>query len=113
MPSTPFIDVRKGSVAGTGKDKRTPIALLSILSPLIPYPSNLVHSLTYLAPHLATSFSLSRHYTNIEAEAAGLQHRRHGVPHTFSSGVGAVSEDSRQTAKLSFLEELVSTGAEE
>ncbi|KAI9857463.1 MAG: hypothetical protein M1813_008213 [Trichoglossum hirsutum] len=111
-PFRPFIDVRKGSAAGTGKDKRTPIAVLSILSPVIPYPSNLVNSLTYLAPHLATSFSLSRHYTNIEAEAAGRQHRRHGVPHRLSPVDRAASGDS-QTAKLSCLEELVSTSAEE
>ncbi|KAH8194649.1 hypothetical protein TruAng_011183 [Truncatella angustata] len=35
-----------------------PIAILSILSPLIPYPSNLRYSLEHLASHLATSFSL-------------------------------------------------------
>ncbi|KAH0537018.1 hypothetical protein FGG08_006153 [Glutinoglossum americanum] len=111
--SRSFIDIRKGSVSGTGKDKRTPIAVLSILSPVIPYPSNLVNSLTHLSPHLATSFSLSRHYTNLEAEAAGLQHRRHGVSHGLSPGGSTISGDSRQAAKLACLEKLVSTGAEE
>ncbi|KAI9783966.1 MAG: hypothetical protein M1839_002911 [Geoglossum umbratile] len=107
--SRPFVDVRNRSISGNGRDKRTPIALLSILSPVIPYPSNLVNSLTRLAPHLATSFSLSRHYTSIEAEVVGLQHRRHG----FSSGAGVVSGDGRQTGKLSCLERLVPTDAEE
>ncbi|KAH0558497.1 hypothetical protein GP486_004847 [Trichoglossum hirsutum] len=112
-PFRPFVDARRRSVAGAVKDKRTPIAVLSILSPVIPYPSNLVNSLTYLAPHLATSFSLSRHYTNIEAEATGRKHRRHSTAHRLSSGAGGVLGDGRQAAKLSCLEELVSTGADE
>lgn len=68
------------------KEKKIPIAILSILSPIIPYPSNLRHSLEHLAPHLATSFSLCRHYTNLENEIAGLSRKR---PHT--SGFGAVA----------------------
>ncbi|ROW04243.1 hypothetical protein VSDG_01093 [Cytospora chrysosperma] len=40
------------------KEKQTPIAILSILSTTIPYPSNLRYSLENLSPHLATSFSL-------------------------------------------------------
>lgn len=67
------------------KEKRTPIAILSILSPIIPYPSTLRHALEHLAPHLATSFSLCRHFTNLETEVAGLSRKR---PHT--SGFGAV-----------------------
>ncbi len=68
------------------KEKRVPIAILSILSPIIPYPTNLRHSLEHLAPHLATSFSLCRHYTNLENEIAGLSRKR---PQT--SGFGAVA----------------------
>ncbi|KAK1497323.1 hsp90-like protein [Colletotrichum tamarilloi] len=75
------------------KDKPAPIAILSILSPVIPYPSNLRHSLEYLAPHLATSFSLCRHYTNLETELAGLNRRR---PHT--AGFGALAADGRPLA---------------
>ncbi|KAJ0280202.1 hypothetical protein Brms1b_011221 [Colletotrichum noveboracense] len=86
------------------KDKPAPIAILSILSPIIPYPSNLRHSLEYLAPHLATSFSLCRHYSNLETELAGLNRRR---PHT--AGFGAIAADGRPLAdpasigNLSFL----------
>ena len=68
----------------------TPIAILSILSPVIPYPSSLRHSLSHLAPHLATSFSLCRHYTNLETELAGLRRRR---PST--AGFGAIGPDGR------------------
>ena len=73
------------------KEKQTPIAILSILSPVIPYPSNLRHSLEHLSPHLATSFSLCRHYTNLENEIAGLSRKR---PQT--TGFGAVAPGSRQ-----------------
>ncbi|KAK0389755.1 hypothetical protein NLU13_3328 [Sarocladium strictum] len=72
------------------KKKTTPIAILSILSPYIPYPSSLRHSLEHLAPHMATSFSLCRHYTNLETEMAGMKRRR---PHT--TGFGAVASDGR------------------
>ncbi|KAK3314993.1 hypothetical protein B0H66DRAFT_482174 [Apodospora peruviana] len=77
----------------TIKDKHSPIAILSILSPIIPYPSNLRHSLEHLAPHLATSFSMCRHYTNLETELNGLQKRRPGT-----SGFGAVGPDGRLLA---------------
>ncbi|KAH8842496.1 hypothetical protein MCOR27_007048 [Pyricularia oryzae] len=70
-PSTPV----SASPSSGYKEKHSPIAVLSILSPIIPYPSNLRHSLAHLAPHLATSFSLCRHYTNLEVELAGLQKR--------------------------------------
>ncbi|KAK4180310.1 putative signal transduction histidine-protein kinase [Triangularia setosa] len=75
------------------KEKHAPIAILSILSPIIPYPSNLRHSLDHLAPHLATSFSLCRHYTNLEIELSGLQKRR---PQT--AGFGALGPDGRPLA---------------
>ncbi|KAK3488338.1 hypothetical protein B0T13DRAFT_105609 [Neurospora crassa] len=75
------------------KEKHAPIAILSILSPIIPYPTNLRHSLEHLAPHLATSFSLCRHYTNLETELNGLQKRR---PQTV--GFGALGPDGRPLA---------------
>jgi len=68
------------------KGKQSPIAILSILSPVIPYPSTLRHSLQHLAPHLATSFSLCRHFSNLEIEIAGLSRKR---PQT--TGFGAVA----------------------
>lgn len=72
------------------KEKQTPIAILSILSPAIPYPSNLRYSLENLAPHLATTFSLCRHYSTLEAEVTKMHHRR---PHV--TGFGAVDADGR------------------
>ncbi|KAK4455492.1 hypothetical protein QBC34DRAFT_390065 [Podospora aff. communis PSN243] len=83
------------------KEKHAPIAILSLLSPIIPYPANLRHSLEHLAPHLATSFSLCRHYTNLETELSGLQKRR---PHT--AGFGALGPDGRPLADASAIASL-------
>ncbi|GAO19616.1 uncharacterized protein UV8b_08196 [Ustilaginoidea virens] len=73
------------------RNRSAPIAILSILSTVIPYPSALRHSLEHLAPHMATSFSLCRHYSNLETELAGLQRRR---PST--TGFGAVAPFANQ-----------------
>ncbi|TVY35134.1 Peroxide stress-activated histidine kinase [Lachnellula occidentalis] len=56
-------------------EKQTPVAILSLLTPVIPYPSNLKHSLDFLAPHLATSYSLCRHHSNLQTEIAGLSRK--------------------------------------
>ncbi|SPQ27630.1 b6be1a17-8a3c-42e6-933f-5270dd50581f [Thermothielavioides terrestris] len=90
------------------KEKHAPIAILSILSPVIPYPSNLRQSLEYLAPHLANSFSLARHYSNLETELNGLQKRR---PHT--AGFGALGPDGRPLADPTALASLACSPAEE
>ncbi|RDW68348.1 hypothetical protein BP5796_09005 [Coleophoma crateriformis] len=78
------------------KEKRTAIAILSILSPIIPYPSSLRNSLEALAPHLATSFSLCRHFSNLETEVAGLSRKR---PQT--TGFGAVAGGGRYSERVS------------
>ncbi|OAA80349.1 autoinducer 2 sensor kinase/phosphatase luxQ [Akanthomyces lecanii RCEF 1005] len=72
------------------KNKPAPIAILSILSTVTPYPPNLRKSLEHLSHHMATSFSLARHYTNLETELAGIQRRR---PPT--TGFGAVAPYGR------------------
>lgn len=82
-----------GSSPEQSDAKRMPIAILSLLAPVVPYPSNLVHSLEQLAPHLATSFSLCRHYSHLETEIAGLTRKR---PQT--TGFGGVTNDGRPLA---------------
>jgi signal transduction histidine kinase len=58
---------------------RFPVAVVSFLSPIIPYPANLRQSLTYLIPHLTTSFSLAQQYSHLERQlAAGLDKLRFG-----------------------------------
>lgn len=86
------------SPASPKKAKPAPIAILSILSPVIPYPSNLRHSLEHLAPHMATSFSTCRQYSNLETELAGIQRRR---PST--TGFGAVAPDGRPLTNANHL----------
>ncbi|KAJ9141951.1 Hsp90-like protein [Pleurostoma richardsiae] len=93
----PGFPTQPSSEAST-KEKQTPIAILSILSPIIPYPSHLRHSLEHLAPHLATSYSLARHYSNLEAELAGLQRRRPQI-----AGFGGVDPDGRPLADAATL----------
>ncbi|KAK9376157.1 uncharacterized protein V1513DRAFT_397029 [Lipomyces chichibuensis] len=55
------------SVRAPGSRKRhiVPIAIISILSDVIPYPMNLVKSLTAFAPHMASSYSLAEAYSNL------------------------------------------------
>ncbi len=72
-----------GSVASTDHDPKTPIAILSILSPTLPYPANLVSSLKLLAPHLATSFHQSRQYTTVLKEVMAFSGHRYGQTNSF------------------------------
>lgn len=56
--------------------RRAPIAILSILSPVVPYPRNLTNSLKHLAPHLATSFSNAWQFTNALVQINSARQRR-------------------------------------
>ncbi|KAI1506610.1 hypothetical protein F5X99DRAFT_10622 [Biscogniauxia marginata] len=99
---------RRSSADSIEKTRQPPIAILSILSPVIPYPSNLRHSLEHLAPHLATSFSLCRHYSNLETEAMGLHRRRPSA-----TGFGAVAPDGRPLMDSAALAHLNYTPSED
>jgi PAS domain S-box-containing protein len=57
-------------------DRRAPVAILSLLSPAVPYPQNLIQSLKLLGPHLATSYHMAHQYTNAHLQAVGVRHRR-------------------------------------
>ncbi|KAI5247405.1 hypothetical protein E4T42_05982 [Aureobasidium subglaciale] len=63
------------SQVSTG-ERRAPIAILSILSPAVPYPQNLVQSLKLLGPHLATSYYMAHQYTNAHSQAMGIRHHK-------------------------------------
>ncbi|PHH68904.1 hypothetical protein CDD82_193 [Ophiocordyceps australis] len=86
------------SPEGSSKSSLAPIAILSVLSPMIPYPTTLRTSLEHLAPHMATSFSLCRHYTNLEIELAGIQRRR-----PQATGFGAVAPYAPTVTNGSYL----------
>lgn len=56
--------------------RRAPIAILSILSPVVPFPRNLTNSLKHFAPHLATSFSNAWQFTNALVQINSARQRR-------------------------------------
>jgi PAS domain S-box-containing protein len=82
-PSTPnkASDNTPSTPKGEKFQRRTPIAILSILSSTVPYPQNLTNSLKLLGPHLATTFSNAWQYTNAHAQAVGIRHRRYMSGH--------------------------------
>ncbi|RYP13003.1 hypothetical protein DL765_007090 [Monosporascus sp. GIB2] len=82
-------------------NRRPPIAIISILTPVIPYPANLRHSLDHLAPHLATSFNLCRHYTMLETEVSGLRRRRPSA-----AGFGGIDHEGRPLADPTIVAQL-------
>lgn len=50
---------------------RFPVAILSFLSPVTPYPRNLRQSLHALLPHLASTFSLAQRYSSLQERFRG------------------------------------------
>ena len=73
---------------------RFPVAIISILSPINPYPSNLRQSLAYLMPHLTTSFCLAQQYSQMERQfASRLETPRYG--HLLGLG-GTFSDESSE-----------------
>jgi PAS domain S-box-containing protein len=78
------------SVPTEGFVRKAPIAILSILSPVVPYPRNLTNSLKHLGPHLATSFSNAWQFTNAQAQVASVRHRR--TTATTSGGLSIPSD---------------------
>lgn len=106
--SSTMLHERSSSEELAKKNKHLPIAILSILTPIIPYPSNLRHSLEHLAPHLAATFSNCRHYSNLETEVMGLHRKR---PST--SGFGALGPDGRSVVDPVMFTHLNSPPAED
>jgi signal transduction histidine kinase len=47
---------------------RFPVAIVSLMTPIVPYPPNLRQSLAHLMPHLTTSFRLAQHYSQLERQ---------------------------------------------
>lgn len=91
-----------GGLVGPTEQSRTPVAILSLQSPLVPYPPNLIESLTHLSPHLATSCSLAQHFTNVESQAASLLRRRWPVPNTPS--YASTTNEAQQLEDLAELD---------
>jgi len=73
---------------GRQQKKKAPIAILSMLSPVIPYPSNLIHSLSHFAPLVATAFSLASTHSRVLDQLNSFRKkrtaRRPGIPRQLS-----------------------------
>lgn len=85
---------------------RFPVAILTFLSPLNPYPRSLRRSLEALLPHLASSYSLAQQYSALQDRIRGSPGSRHeaafGLGGTFSdegSELELVAELSGQVAQ--------------
>jgi len=55
--------------------RKAPIAILSVLTPVVPYPHNLVHSLKLLGPHLATSQTIAQQLGSFRTQVVKIRHR--------------------------------------
>lgn len=89
----PLIQPARGAMATSLK---FPIAILSFISPMNPYPLTLRYSLAYLLPHLASSFSLAQQYSNLQDRARGGQAQRHGA----AFGLGGTFSDEGSELEL-------------
>lgn len=63
-------------------ERKMPIAILSILTPTVPYPPNLQQVLKLFGPHLATSFAISEQFSLTHPPAVAIRHRRTGTEQT-------------------------------
>ena len=68
--------VTAGRQPSAERKRKVPLAILSILVPVIPYPIELVEALNQLSPLLATSFYAARQHSNLQNEVFGLSQRR-------------------------------------
>jgi signal transduction histidine kinase/PAS domain-containing protein len=61
-----------GRTPSAERKRKIPLAILSILAPVVPYPSDLVEILNALSPLLATSLYAARQHSNLQTEVNGL-----------------------------------------
>ena len=85
---------------------RFPIAILSFMSPITPYPRTFRHSLTQFLPHLANSYSLAQQYSVLQDRIRGTSAGHLGT--TFGLG-GTFSDESSELELMAELSGQVST----
>ena len=86
---------------------RFPIAIMSFLSPVNPYPKSLRHSLAALLPHLASSFSLAQQYSSLQDRT------RSNTIHRHNPGFGLGGTFSDESSELELVAELSGQIAQE
>lgn len=75
---------------------RFPVAIISLLVPMVPYPANLRLSLAYLLPHFTTSFRLAQQYSQLEKQLISPSPQRYG--HLI--GIGGTFSDANSELEL-------------
>ncbi|EGD84488.1 hypothetical protein H112_08191 [Trichophyton rubrum D6] len=81
---------------GRSDTLRFPVAVISLLAPIIPYPTNLRNSLALLLPHLTTSFCLAQQYSQLEKQSTSSTVERYG--HLL--GLGGTFSDANSELEL-------------
>lgn len=82
----PMYSDKPGPVDEHGRQQsKAPIAILSMLSPVIPYPNNLIHSLSNFAPFVATAYSLAQTHSALSGQLnhfrARPRKKRNNIPY--------------------------------
>jgi signal transduction histidine kinase len=76
---------------------RFPVAIVSMLCTIVPYPSNLRESLAFLMPHLTTSFCLAQRYSQLERQLSSkVESPRYGQ----LLGLGGTFSDASSELEL-------------
>jgi len=86
-------------------ERKAPIAILSVLSPAVPYPQNLTRSLKLLGPHMATSFANAQQFSSTHLQTVSIRHRRTASGHRAS--------DAPMTIQPASFEDIVNAELEE
>ncbi|OJD16732.1 hypothetical protein AJ78_03111 [Emergomyces pasteurianus Ep9510] len=92
----PLVHSSSSKQASSKNTLRFPVAIISILTPTIPYPANLRKSLGYLLPHLTTSFCLAQQYSQLERQLSTSRTQRFG--HIL--GLGGTFSDASSEMEL-------------
>ena len=87
---------------------RFPTAILSIITPVTPYPTSLRRSLRDLLPHLASTFLLASQYSNLEARLAGVPTAQYGTGYGLG---GTFSDESSELELVAELSGQIAQGA--
>ena len=86
-------------------ERKAPIAILSVLSSVVPYPHDLTQSLKLLGPHLATSYAIAQQFSSSHYQAVTIRHRR--------TASGNMVTDAPMTIEPTSLADLVNAEIEE
>ncbi len=79
---------------------RFPTAIISMLTPITPYPLSLRHSVAAILPHLASSYSLAQQFSSLETHMHGRSLSR------YSRGLGLGGTFSDENSELELVAEL-------